>query len=401
MDKAIDQYRQALRIDPDHYWSHFQLGRCYLSLSRLAEAVEALGACVALRPEAPWGYSVRGLALAQQKRYRDAEQDLDRAIQLNPDFLPGSPEPGRGLLAQGKNDDALADFEAVLAAPEGETADRGRLLRGQLYLQRGEVQKALDDFDRVIAENPRIRPVYLTGRRSISPRATTTRGLEDLDTYLDRDNRRDPRVWVIHGLRGHLLRDLYQQLPLDKRRQPSGWPLLSLSVTELGKAVAMGGRADDLFDDLGAMLEHAGRIDQAIARLLQGPGARPQGCRSCWSNVAGRTSCSISTTRPRPISPPRSESIPRMRKLTPGWAMSAPSSSTPPRPSGRPTWPCCTGRRITSSFTMWPASTRPCHKPPTTRRRPTKKPPSPCSGARSRYGNARKRMRNQARAKST
>ena len=41
MEKAIEEYRQALRIDPEHYWSQFQLGRSYLSLSRLAEAVAA------------------------------------------------------------------------------------------------------------------------------------------------------------------------------------------------------------------------------------------------------------------------------------------------------------------------------------------------------------------------
>ena len=62
LEKAAEEYRQGLRIDPDHYWLHFQLGRSYLSLGRLGEAVEALGACIALRPEAPWAYSVRGLA---------------------------------------------------------------------------------------------------------------------------------------------------------------------------------------------------------------------------------------------------------------------------------------------------------------------------------------------------
>ena len=38
-----------LRLDPEHFWSRFQLGRCYLSLGRVPEAVETLGACVALR----------------------------------------------------------------------------------------------------------------------------------------------------------------------------------------------------------------------------------------------------------------------------------------------------------------------------------------------------------------
>ncbi|MFI5461284.1 MAG: hypothetical protein ACHRXM_38260 [Isosphaerales bacterium] len=122
----------------------------------------------------------------------------------------------------------------------------------------------------MVAENPRIRTVFLYRAQLHISQGSNDRGLDDLDAYLDNGSQRDLRVWVIHGLRGHLLRDRYQQLPLDKRRQPSGLALLSLSVTELGKAVTLGGRAHDLFDDLGAMLEHAGRRDQAILAYSKG-----------------------------------------------------------------------------------------------------------------------------------
>ena len=86
MEKAIDEYRRALAIEPDHYWSLYQLGRCYVSLGRNAEAVEVLGTCVALKPKSPWAYSTRGIALAAQKRFQDAENELDRAVRLDPEF---------------------------------------------------------------------------------------------------------------------------------------------------------------------------------------------------------------------------------------------------------------------------------------------------------------------------
>ena len=270
MERAIEEYREALRIDPEHYWSQFQLGRSYLSLSRRAEAVEALGACVALRPDAPWGYSVRGLALAQQNRYRDAKHDLDRAIELGPDFLPARLNRGVVYWQHGDFELALADFQAVLTPGNEKRLIEAAFSRGQLYLQRGEIQKALDDFDAVIAENPRIRTVFLYRAEVHIARGDNERGLRDLDTYLDIDNRRDLRAWVNHGLRGHLLRDRYQQLPLDKRQQPAGLALLSLSVAELGSAVSSGGQTYDLFDDLGAMMEHAGRFDQAILAYSKG-----------------------------------------------------------------------------------------------------------------------------------
>jgi tetratricopeptide (TPR) repeat protein len=270
MEKAIEAYRQALRVDPEHYWSQFQLGRSYLSQSRLAEAVEALGACVALRPDAPWAYSVRGLALARRNRYQDAQHDLDRAIELGPDFLPARLNRGVVYWQHGDFELALADFQAALEPANGKRLVGAAFSRGQLYLQRGEIVKALEDFDAVIAENPRIRTVFLYRAQIHIARGDDELGIKDLDAYLEIGNRRDLRAWVHHGLRGHLLRDRYQQLPLDKRRQPAGLALLSLSVAELGKAVASGGRTYDLFDDLGAMMEHAGRLDQAILVYSKG-----------------------------------------------------------------------------------------------------------------------------------
>ena len=160
MQKAIAFYRQALAIDPDHFWSRLQLGRCLQSLGRFPEAAEALGACVAIRPKAPWGYSALGLALAEQGRYDEAEHALNQAIGIDADARP--PRLHRGVVywRQKKYDQAVADFEAVLAPPDDKRLVEAAYYRGQLHLERGEVQKALDDFDRVVAASPGL-PVRL------------------------------------------------------------------------------------------------------------------------------------------------------------------------------------------------------------------------------------------------
>ena len=31
--RAVEAYRRALEVDPDHYWSRFQMGRCYVALA--------------------------------------------------------------------------------------------------------------------------------------------------------------------------------------------------------------------------------------------------------------------------------------------------------------------------------------------------------------------------------
>jgi tetratricopeptide (TPR) repeat protein len=275
MEKAVALYRQALAIDPNHFWARLQLGRCLQSLGRFSEAAEALGACVAIRPKAPWGYSALGLALAEQGRYAEAEHELNRAIDIDPDARP--PRLHRGVVywRQKKYDEAVADFEAALAPPDDKRLVEAAYYRGQLYLERGEVQKALDDFDRVVAASPGFRSVYLDRPLIYLARGDVRHARADLDTYVSLVRKIDPGSWEVPGLRGRLLRFLYSELPQEKRRGPTGRTMLALALAELNEALKKGGKDAGLFDDLGAVLEHGGRLDQAILAYSRGIASAP------------------------------------------------------------------------------------------------------------------------------
>ncbi len=270
MRTAIDSYRKALAIDPDHYWSRLQLGRCYQHLDRFAEAIEALGACIAIRPEAPWGYTARGVALALQGRADEAEHDFNRAIRLNPEARPPLLHRGVNYWKQKKYDLAKADFEAVLKPPDSKRLVEAAYYRGQLYLELNEPEKALADFDLVVASIPAFRSVYLDRPLIYLARGDVTHALADLDAYIVRVREVDPKGWEIHGLRGRLLRHIYTQFSHAKRQLPLGQAVLTLAVSELLTSVKKGGQASGVFDDLGAMMEHAGRLDQAIASYSRG-----------------------------------------------------------------------------------------------------------------------------------
>ena len=275
LEKAVAEYQQGLRLDPNHYWLHFQLGRCYLSLGRLGEAVEALGACVALRPDAPYAYSVRGLALAQENHFDDAERDLDRAVQLDPDSRPSRLNRGVVYWNQKKNDAALADFEAVLQPPPEKRLVEAAYYRGQLYLQLGEVEKALKDFDQVVAQNPSFLPVYPLRARIHIAKGGKAAALADLDAYLTGRPTADGDEDV-QGRRGRFLRLMYAELPLEQRPKPSAVALAALAVEELSRSVALGSKNPEAYGDLGAMLELSGRLKDGAERVHQGNRARSQ-----------------------------------------------------------------------------------------------------------------------------
>jgi tetratricopeptide (TPR) repeat protein/tRNA A-37 threonylcarbamoyl transferase component Bud32 len=272
--KAVAEYQLALRLKPDDFWCHLQMGRCCLSLGQGPEAVAALGACVALRPKAPWGYSARGLALGLIKRYADGEADLDKALLLDPQFRPALLH--RGILAwlQRKDEQALADFARVLGPPGDEQLIEAAYYRGQLRLQRKEYLEALKDFDLVVKENPGFRPAYLSRAQAQFLRGDNARGLADLTTFLDMGLPEpfDPKDPKLLAQRGRLLLQVVPQWGLSPDEYKA---VLELTRDELETARRMGYRSPELFDDLGSVRQRLGQWDEALAAYEQSLPAAP------------------------------------------------------------------------------------------------------------------------------
>jgi tetratricopeptide (TPR) repeat protein/tRNA A-37 threonylcarbamoyl transferase component Bud32 len=265
LEQALEAYRQALELDPDHYWSRFQMSRCYLALNRRPEAIEVLSACVALRPDSPWGYSARGLALAFQKRFEDALRDLNRAIALG--SRPAQLNRGMVYRLQKQYDPALADFEAVLQPPNGRRLIEAAYYRGQVEWDRDRFPEAEHELDRVVAVNPDFRPVYAARARVRFVLGNQSGGRDDLNRYLSLTRGADLGLESAEAyrLRGYFLRLLLvKKVPGPRRKAIALWAL-----AELQKAIKLGDRSPRLYQDLGVVHEKLGQSQPAIDAYTQ------------------------------------------------------------------------------------------------------------------------------------
>jgi tetratricopeptide (TPR) repeat protein len=272
--KAVAEYREALRLKPDHFWCHLQVGRCYLSLKQGAEAVAALDSCVALRPNEPWGYSARGLARGLLRDYDHAEVDLGRALEIDPKFRPARLH--RGILAwlQRKDDRAFENFAGVLEPPGDQRLVEAAYYRGQLHLQRNEISEALADLDMVVMESPDFRPAYLTRAQAHFRDGSKARGVADLTSFLKLGRSKpfgsnDP--WLLMQ-RGRLLLLLAPNWGLSADEHAAA---LRLARDELETALRMGCRMAELFDDLGSVAHKLGDRNTALAAYEQALAAKP------------------------------------------------------------------------------------------------------------------------------
>jgi Flp pilus assembly protein TadD len=84
-DLAVQEFQQALQLDPRNAEALGGLSRAYESAGRVKEAEEALQKAVALRPDYWDVYNNLALFYDRQNRFDEAIAQLQKAIQLTPD----------------------------------------------------------------------------------------------------------------------------------------------------------------------------------------------------------------------------------------------------------------------------------------------------------------------------
>jgi Tfp pilus assembly protein PilF len=263
--QAMAKYREALAIDPDHYWSYFQLGAGYLGLEQAKEAVETLGACVASRKDAPWGYSSRALALMALNRYDDAHADVKKAMKLDSDSLATKYNRGLVYFHQKKYEPALADFNAVLEAPEDKRILEAAFSRGQVHMFRKDPHKARDDFDLVVKQKPNLRHVYLMRARLDLAEGKGKDCIANLTSYFTVGQAAPLEDAKLFERIARELRVLATELPReDLETQEAAYRLI---LSQLDKAIKKGELSPDLLFEIGA-------AEELLAGVLSKP--RPQ-----------------------------------------------------------------------------------------------------------------------------
>ncbi|MBC7816781.1 MAG: tetratricopeptide repeat protein, partial [Planctomycetaceae bacterium] len=145
--------QDALRVDPDDFWSLNLMGVCHLNQGQSAAAAANFTACIARRPQLVWPYLSRGIAFADLGQFENAQLDLARAEELSPRAYAVLLNRGFVFLLQKNFDAAKADFVAAaerrpdLAAPHLNLAEAFRRQADEL-----ELSNAADGAVRAAAE---------------------------------------------------------------------------------------------------------------------------------------------------------------------------------------------------------------------------------------------------------
>jgi protein O-mannosyl-transferase len=172
-DMAIEQYRIALRLNPDYVEAHNNLGDAYSSKGLLDMAIEQYQIASRLNPdhvEAHYNlgnaYSSKGLSDMAIEQYRIA-------LRLNPDYVEAHNNLGTAYRAKGLLDMAIEQYQ--IASRLNPDHVKAHYNLGDVYRFKGLLDMAIEQYQIAL----RLNPDYVEAHNNLGL-AYSSKGLLDM-----------------------------------------------------------------------------------------------------------------------------------------------------------------------------------------------------------------------------
>jgi tetratricopeptide (TPR) repeat protein len=150
-DKAISDFTEAIRLDPNYFRAHVDRGDAYLKQSDFDKAISDYNEAIRLSPNSAWGYAYRATAYEKQGALDKAISDHTEAIRLDPNDGFRYYDRGRAYGKKGDLDKAISDYtEAIRVDPTSSFREDFYFSRGDAYYDLGDYDKAISDLTEAI-----------------------------------------------------------------------------------------------------------------------------------------------------------------------------------------------------------------------------------------------------------
>jgi len=124
---AEAEFQEAIRIDPADAQAYFNLGNVFMLTRHYPESRTALDSGLQRRPDSAFGRFLEGCLFARTGNLESAEKSLRSAITLDPSMSQGYLQLANLYIQQNRRTDAIAELEAFLKAfPSAPLASKAR-----------------------------------------------------------------------------------------------------------------------------------------------------------------------------------------------------------------------------------------------------------------------------------
>ena len=150
--EAIGNFKEALRLNPEHWIALENLGNAYRQQKRWKEAREALERALAARPKDPEANYSLAMVYAQMDDTAHAQQYLERALQLRPAYPEALNNRGVLYLRTQRRDDAVRSFQVCIRVAPG--FDQSYLNLARVFAIEGNKEAARAVLQDLLKQHP-------------------------------------------------------------------------------------------------------------------------------------------------------------------------------------------------------------------------------------------------------
>ena len=146
---AIEEFKKAIKLNPDYAPVYNDLGYSYLYLGKYSEAEKALKKYTELIPDEPNPYDSLGELLMKEGKFNESIEAYQKALSFDPNFFSSYVGIGWNFLFKGEPDEGRKQFQKLYdIAPTD--AQRRRALFSMMvsFIDEGKFNKALEELQK-------------------------------------------------------------------------------------------------------------------------------------------------------------------------------------------------------------------------------------------------------------
>jgi lipoprotein NlpI len=246
-DRAIEDFDQAIRLNPNYAEAFNYRGANYARKFQLDRAIEDFDKAIRLNPNFAEAFSNRGNAYRRKGQLDRAIEDLDHAIRLNPNYAQAFYNRGTAYDRKAQPDRAIEDFDQAIRLNPNYAA--ALLDRGNEYRTQGDLDRAIADYSEFIRLNPQLTFVLLNRGVAYYYAGSLPKALADLNQLSEANPKGAyTALWLdIVNKRSNLASRLQQAVAqIDMTNWPA--PVIRLFLGQMTPAAVLAA-ADDTDTD--------------------------------------------------------------------------------------------------------------------------------------------------------
>ncbi len=188
--RAIDEFKEALRLNPRDVVSYFQLSQSYYNSGMIEEAAKAAQATLSLRPDHLMSLMFMALYYKSTKNVKESIVYLEAVLRINPDNAKVRLEYGDALVLAEQYKRAIGEYEHLLAEMPENPQIHNKL--GFVYFYLDDYEKAITYLEEEVNLKENADSRFLLGA-AYGKLEKFPEAVDNLKKYLARASSQDPR----------------------------------------------------------------------------------------------------------------------------------------------------------------------------------------------------------------